>query len=102
MARQDEPTTQQLGPAPTVTDRAQNLASEPQAQVPAFGDTFSSTSFGPSTQPPAHKPSLNSEGVTMSGLYKAIDGQESRRWSAMDDDSDIWEVPSGVSSPVPR
>lgn len=71
-----------------------DLREESQIQVPAAAATYASAS-----QSRSHRPSITSEGVTMDGLYAAVAGQERRRYSTMDDDSDIWDVPSDVPSP---
>ncbi|KAL4743942.1 hypothetical protein BDV11DRAFT_176528 [Aspergillus similis] len=76
------------------TDSNKDLEEESQIQVPAAAGTTTSA-----PQPRSHRQSITSEGVTMDGLYAAVAGQERRRNSALDDDSDIWDVPSGVPSP---
>ncbi|CBF85475.1 predicted protein [Aspergillus nidulans FGSC A4] len=75
--------------SPMTESNNTGLREESQIQVPAATATYTSAS-----QSRSHRPSINSEGVTMDGLYAAVAGQERRRYSTMDDDSDIWDVPS--------
>ncbi|KAL4984716.1 hypothetical protein BDW68DRAFT_13924 [Aspergillus falconensis] len=94
MSRQDQQGDRFLRTPSTTDNDDTNLPGEAQAQVPATAGLSTSTS-----QSHSHRPSITSEGVTMDGLYAAVNGRERRRHSALDDDSDVWDVPSDVPSP---
>ncbi|KAL4813586.1 hypothetical protein BDW67DRAFT_167878 [Aspergillus spinulosporus] len=93
MSRQEQEGDQFRGTSPMTGSNHTDMQEEPQIQVATAG-TYMSAS-----QPRNHRPSITSEGVTMDGLYAAVAGHERRRYSAIDDDSDIWDVPSDVPSP---
>ncbi|KAL5000099.1 hypothetical protein BDV10DRAFT_163342 [Aspergillus recurvatus] len=94
MSRQEQQGDLFPGSSPTMDDDIINKQGQSQIQTPAAAGASTSAS-----QSRSHRPSITSEGVIMDGLYAAVNGKERRRYSAMDDDSDIWDVPSDVPSP---